>query len=352
MNRSERESLIKNFLVFFTLLELLLALIFFFFYTDKKKDIHELLLKRMQICSYTLSCKDFDYDFFPKSNKILVNHLYHMPKELYALFPLPNSKRYYLKISYATKRLDADIKELAYDILSLFALATIIIMGLSFVLTLYTLRPIRDALKINQEFIKDILHDFNTPISSMVLNLELLKKSCESPFISRIEQSIQTIVSLQENLRLFLKNIKHESSKINVADLVQERLNYFSALYPNLKLSMIKKANPTVYTQKELFTRILDNILSNACKYNKKNGFVEVIVEHHKLIIKDSGRGIKHPEKVFNRFYKESDRGIGIGLSIVKKLCDELDIQIDLQSEEQKGTTVTLNLKGISKNHT
>ncbi|MRJ01976.1 MAG: HAMP domain-containing histidine kinase [Epsilonproteobacteria bacterium] len=344
MNRSERESLFKNFIVFFTLLELMLTLIFFFFYTDKKKDIYELLLKRMQVCSYTLSCKDFDYDFYPKNSKAIINRLYSERDEIYALFPLPTSKKYYLKISYKRSQLQEDIEKLALNILTLFAFASLLIMFLSFILTLYTLKPIRQALQINQEFIKDILHDFNTPISAIVLNLEMLKKECQSPFIDRISQSVETILSLQENFRLFLKNIKSERSKVNINQLLKERIKCFSSTYPNLHFHFEERAKVTLFTQQDLFIRIIDNLLSNACKYNKKGGFVRVIVERHRVIIEDSGRGIKNSKRVFDRFYKESDRGIGIGLSIVKKLCDELDIKIEIESEVGKGTRVILSL--------
>ena len=324
------------------LLEVLLVFIFFFFYIDKKKDIEELLLKRMQVCSYTLSCKDFDYDFFPKKPRLLPNTLYHLDNETFALFPIPNSKKYYLKISYDNRYLKKDIQKLFWNIAGIFLIATLIIMGLAFLFTLYSLKPIRQALHINQEFIKDILHDFNTPISSMVLNLTMLKKDCQSPFINRIEQSIETIVSLQENLKLFLKNVKSDAEPVDLAKLASQRIEYFKSLYPSLRFELEVKEPLTINAPKDLLVRILDNILSNACKYNKKRGFVKVVIDSNKMIIEDSGKGIKESKKVFDRFYKESDRGIGIGLSIVKKLCDELDIHIDIQSEVGKGTKVTL----------
>ncbi len=345
MNRSEKESLVKNFLIFFVLLEILLTLLFYVFYKDKVKDIYELLLRRMQVCSYTLSCGDFEYDFFPKKKMVITNKLYHTPKEVYALFPIPNSKKYLLRISYSHTRLQADINELFINLLTIYIFATLIIAGLSFFFTLYSLKPIREALKLNQEFIKDILHDFNTPISSMLINLTMLKKRCDSPYVDRIEQGLNTIVSLQENLRHFLKNIKSQKTTVDLNKLLQERLDYFKAIYPHLHFEFHSKTKLHIQTQKELLTRIIDNLLSNACKYNKQQGFVKVIVEPYKVVIEDSGRGIKNSKKVFDRFYKESDRGIGIGLSIVKKLCEELDIAIEIESEVDRGTKVTLRFR-------
>jgi len=88
----------------------------------------------------------------------------------------------------------------------------------------------------------------------------------------------------------------------------------------------------------------LDNLISNAFKYNKKNGFIKVYLENKKLYIEDSGIGIKNPKKVFNRFYKENERGIGIGMSIVKKLADEFKIKIEIKSKINKGTIIILDL--------
>jgi len=298
----------------------------------------------MQVCSYTLSCKEFEYDFAPIEEGVLPNKLYFTPNEIYALFSIPKSKKFYLKISYSNQKLEGDIRSLFLNLLTLYFLATLIILGLAFFFTLYSLKPIRDALKLNREFIKDILHDFNTPISSMIINLVMLKKGCDSPYIERIEQSLNTIVSLQDNLRHFLKNIKSDKSKVNLNALVKERIGCFKNLYPNLTFEVVEKAKVTLFTQQELLVRIIDNLISNACKYNKPNGKVEVTILKHKLIIADTGRGIKNKNRVFDRFYKESDRGIGIGLSIVKKLSEELDIQIELESKVGEGTKVTLHL--------
>ena len=88
--------------------------------------------------------------------------------------------------------------------------------------------------------------------------------------------------------------------------------------------------------------RIIDNILTNACKYNKKKGSVYIIIENKKLIIEDTGIGIKNINNIFQRYYKENDRGLGIGLNIVKQLCDILNVDINIKSELDKGTKVTL----------
>ena len=93
---------------------------------------------------------------------------------------------------------------------------------------------------------------------------------------------------------------------------------------------------------RDAFTRIVDNLLSNACRYNVAEGTVEIAFDASRVIIRDSGTGIADTQKAFERFYKESDRGLGLGLNIVKKLSEEMGLGIALSSQKGVGTTFTL----------
>ena len=86
----------------------------------------------------------------------------------------------------------------------------------------------------------------------------------------------------------------------------------------------------------------------------KKNGFVEVKYNQEKAILQiiDSGVGIENPNKIFTRFYTEhkkteQERGLGIGLHIVQKLCDELKMKIIVDSVVDEGTTFSLDVKNL-----
>jgi signal transduction histidine kinase len=84
--------------------------------------------------------------------------------------------------------------------------------------------------------------------------------------------------------------------------------------------------------------------MSNASKYNKDEGTVKVVLKNKLLTIEDSGVGIKNPQEIFQRYYKEGNKGIGIGLHIVQKLCEELNINIKVESSLDVGTKFTLDL--------
>ncbi len=202
---------------------------------------------------------------------------------------------------------------------------------LSIVYSLYSIRPLKKALFLLDEFLKDIIHDLNTPISSIFLNLKILKQNHSIESIKRIEFSTKKIGSLYGNLEAIIKNIPLEISKINIKNMLEEKIDYFQYLYPNIIFSTNIRIN-TIETSRSAVDRILDNLISNACKYNRENGKISISIDEKKLVIEDTGIGIKNPKKIFRRYYKESQRGIGIGLNIVKKLCDSLGYKIEVKS--------------------
>lgn len=346
MKNYERESLFKNFLVFFSLLEILLILLFIELYRTKKTEYRNTLLQDMQLCSYSLECEQFFFDFAPQSENIL-NTLYD-DNGTHAYFTIPKSKKYYMKISYGTDKLHADIENITHSLWIQFILASLLLLGVALFFTFYSLNPIRKALRLNDEFIKDILHDFNTPITSMVLNIKMFQdEKGEDAYMTRVSKSIDNLLRLQNNLKSFLHNSPSQSQKVDIATLVEERLKNIQNIYPDLAYIYDKQNDLVKTTNHELLMRILDNILSNAAKYNKSNGEVRVSISKETVTIEDTGKGIKDVDKVLHRYYKEQDRGIGLGLHIVNKLCNELNIGMNIQSQINSGTKIILHFQHL-----
>ena len=232
-----------------------------------------------------------------------------------------------------------------------FLLVEIVVLALSIFFSLFALKPLRDALNLTEEFIKDILHDFNTPISTLTLNISMLaSKYGEDRRFRRIQNALGTILMLQKNFKAYLEQSILEESSFVLDEVVKERIEALSRSFEDISISMEIPPNVILQTNKDSFVRIIDNLLSNALKYNKSGGYVKVYYKDQTLFIEDGGIGIKNPKRVFERFYKENQRGIGIGLHIVKKLCDALGIDIELQSEVGKGTLFKLHLDKIAKN--
>lgn len=346
MKRYERESFFKSFLIFLILLEVLLAINFWNEYQIKKVEIEDKIHIEMKLCAFSLQCAGLITDFVDKDEDKEENILYQ-DGGFYSYFKVPTSEKYLMKVMYSQENYRQRVEKLANKLYGKFLFYSVFAAFVSLLFSIYSLMPLQRALRINEEFVKDILHDFNTPISSMLINLKIFKREIgDNQKIRRLENNIQSILSLQDNLRIFLKGVPAQSERFSLKELVQDRVHYFEVLYPDVQYKMtIDKT--VLETNKDAFTRILDNLLSNAGKYNSANGEVNIVLQGSSLTIQDTGKGIKHPSKVFDRYYKEQDRGIGIGLHIVKKLCDELSIPIKIHSKKNKGTKIELNLYNV-----
>jgi len=131
-------------------------------------------------------------------------------------------------------------------------------------------------------------------------------------------------------------------SMVDINSITKERLEFIQSIYPQIRFEYKEISSFETITNRELLIRIIDNILSNAFKYNRPKGLVVVTIDKYKIVIKDTGKGIKDTKKVFQRYYTEQDRGIGLGLHIVQKLTQELNIKLKIETEIDKGTEVTL----------
>jgi len=346
LKRYEVESFFKSFFIYFILLEILLIINFWNEYQNKKIEIEEKIHIEMTLCAFTTECNGFTVDFIDKANDTEENILYK-DGSFYAYYRVPTVDDYLMKVEYPYTSYFKRLEKLKYKIYKKLIFYSIFASIVSFLFSIYTLFPLHQALRLNEEFIKDILHDFNTPIASMVINLKIMKREIgHNTKITRLENNIQSILSLQNNLHVFLKDIPTQSESFSLKSIILDRIEHFKVTYPDIEYNE-NISSIILQTNKDAFIRIIDNLLSNACKYNIKNGFVSIECMESILTIRDSGKGIKNPKKIFQRYYKEQERGIGLGLHIVKKLCDELGITIEVSSIEEKGTSISINLMEI-----
>ncbi len=344
MKRYEKESFLKSFTLFFTTLLFLNGIIFWFYFNEQKNTLHAEVFNKIKLYNYNFKDKDMTIDIVPLKN---INELYnlHITKnKIFAYFDIPNSKKNSLEIIYPYKRYKNNIDKIRKKALTYFAISGIILLLLSILYSLFAIKPLKKALFLLDEFLKDIIHDLNTPISSILLNLKLLKQKPSTEAIKRIEFSVKKIGSLYENLESLIKDIPLDTADINISNLIEEKIMYYKYLYPNINFSTHIHQDH-IHTSADAISRILDNLISNACKYNKENGSVSITVDKNYLLVEDTGVGIKNPKKAFQRYYKESARGIGLGLNIVKKLVDKLNYKIEIESKLDIGTKIKVTFQ-------
>ena len=349
LSRVELESFVKGFLLFFASLSILITTLFYLSYTKELKTLDDTLFSQMRLCSFDLKCERFSIDFVPLKEQALYT-LYKDGSGLHSYFPIPGANDYLMELRLSAEAYENERRALQKEALMAFAAVIAVVLLLSVIFSLYAIHPLRSALLLTREFIKDILHDFNTPLAAMRLNSAMLKREIgENDKITRIEQSVQNVLDLQQHLRAYLHDHPGQKEPIELKALLRERVSLLEKSYPGIRFGLAAE-DVTIRTNREAFVRIIDNLLTNAAKYNRKHGSVDVIFEQNRSMLRivDTGKGIKNPKRIFERFYKEQERGIGIGLHIVKKLSEELGIKIRVESKVGRGTTFSLDLSSLT----
>ncbi len=338
---SEKESLAKSFVLFFVIIELFLSFIFYNYYRLKEEHLGEQLFLEMKNYSFFFDDDRFDIDIVDKEKENRLYELHFDKKNLYILVPFAEDNEDILKVYYPKKEYKILLNKIQSSIFLQFVFLSFIAILISLLFSFYALNPLRKSLLLLEEFIKDIIHDLNTPITAILINLKMMDaKSIE---VQSISQSAKTISMLHKNLDNYLKNLKFEKEKFSLKEVIDEQVIFFTPMYDYL-LWEVKIDDIIITSDKNAFSRIIYNLLSNACKYNTSKGFVKIHSQKEVISISNSSYGIKNPSKVFDRFYKESDRGLGIGLHIVEKLCSELNIEKKLEVKDEI-VTVFLKIK-------
>ena len=311
-------------------IELFLTFIFYNYYKLEEEHLSEHLFLEMKNYSFFFDDDRFEIDMVQKVADNQLYELYFDEKHLYILVPFLEDEESSLQIMYPLEEYHALLNNINNTLLWQFLMLSFVAMLISFLFSLYALSPLRKALALLEEFIKDIIHDLNTPITSILINLKMMEKNEE---VESIAQSANAISMLHKNLDVYLKESVFEKETFSIKKAIKEQALFFVSLYEYLNWE-IEIKEQSITSNKNALNRILYNLISNACKYNTSDGFITIKMEGNTLSITNSSYGIKNPKRVFDRFYKESNRGLGIGLHIVEKLCDELEIKKELKVEK------------------
>jgi len=324
------------------MIALFLLFIFYQYYKVEEAHIKNNIFLEMKNYSLSFDDERFDIDIVAK-NKQPLYELGEDNSTLFILVPFQDSQEDLLKILYPKQQFLPLLKALKEKLLVQFLLFFLIAMALSLLAAWYTLRPLRNSLRLLEDFIKDIIHDLNTPLTSILINLKMIEGKDEE--WESISRSAKNISMLHQNLDCYLREAQSQEERFVLSELIEEQVAFFAPLYDYLQWE-VNVDSVVLHTDKTAFNRILYNILSNACKYNTSDGFITITMDKGHLMISNNSYGIDKPEKLFQRFYKESERGLGIGLHIVEKLCTELGIEKTLTVDNHV-MTFTLSLPQV-----
>jgi len=268
---------------------------------------------------------------------------------------IDQSSRMHLGVKYIVILKDSIQKEIntLLKIILFIAISVLIIISIvGYILSKIFLRPIqRERAKLDR-FIKDSTHELNTPITSMLLSVGGLQGGdvVTKKILNRIKISSERVYQIYSNLSylLILDSINTDKNKsLDLKDIIIQEIELFEE-YANSKNVIIKSdlSSLVINIDKESAKRLISNLLSNAIKYNKRGGSVNIELLSNKMVISDSGIGISKEsiDKIYDRFYRDNNYagGFGIGMDIVKRICDNYGIEIEIKSELNKGTIITL----------
>lgn len=215
------------------------------------------------------------------------------------------------------------------------------------------LKPLESKITMLNSFIKDFTHEINTPLSVILLSIEQLEKqqNIDTTKFARMKLAAKTLSQTYSDLIFltFPDTISNEEERIVMKEAIKERLEYFRLFFERkqIALSIDLQGDESLMASKSKINKMLDNLISNAIKYNKKGGSVSVNLKGRALSIKDSGYGIdeKNLTKIFERYarFNSDQGGFGIGLSLVKSICKEYHIEISCHSKLGEGSEFVLN---------
>ena len=220
---------------------------------------------------------------------------------------------------------------------------------------------------LQKEFINNVSHEIKTPISSIQGFAKLLSDKEREEYSNIIIEESERLTNLTGKM-LKLAKLHNQDRIINKQEiLIAEQLRKaISLLDPKwtekgIKINVSFEEN-IFLGDEELIFQVWINLLENAIKFSKTNGKIDVKVSHKNndiiVTIKDYGVGMQEDEieKAFERFYQidksHSEEGSGLGLAIVKRIIELSDGKIEIESKENKGTTVIVKLpKPSEKNN-
>lgn len=243
------------------------------------------------------------------------------------------------------------------NIIYLYIVLSIFLLAFFLFLSTKSLNPIFKSEENIKKSIKNTLHELNIPVSTIKINIQMLKKSIldekNIARVEKIEKANNNLLKLYNNMEYELKKEMQtiDFEEFYLIDAINNSLDKFEDIKKGIKIEVFITKEISLYSDYNGFIIVLDNLISNAIKYNsKENPYIKISFDNSVLSIFNKGLGIdtKNIMLVFDRYFQENSQniGYGIGLAIVKEFCDKNRIGINIESFED-GNRINLNLKSI-----
>lgn len=218
---------------------------------------------------------------------------------------------------------------------------------------------------VKNQFISMVAHELKAPMAAVMgfMNLILddsmgIKPEKQKEYISRSSKRLQGLIEMVNDLldisRMEIKKKEREILELNVSEILKSNIDFLELELKKKGITVttnIEPDLPSIKADNNEINRLYTNILSNALKYNKDNGKIDISIYKSGTYIvtkiADTGIGMKpeEKEKLFQEFFRvKNDQtrnipGTGLGLSIVKRIVESYSGKIEVESEYGAGTT-------------
>ncbi|MDP2362624.1 MAG: ATP-binding protein, partial [Ignavibacteria bacterium] len=236
-----------------------------------------------------------------------------------------------------------------------------------FEMSRFEAQKLHEVDELKSRFFANISHEFRTPLT-LILGpikqmIERTKETKTREDLNLVQRNANRLLGLVNQLLDISKiesgNMKLQTIPINIIPYLKALVLSFTsyAERKRIALKFISDADELIgYLDKDKFEKIINNILSNAFKFTADGGTIEVIVNYNdknlNITITDTGIGIPKAkmQKIFDRFYQvdgshtREQEGTGIGLSLTKELIELHKGNIEVESEEGKGSSFIISI--------
>ena len=228
----------------------------------------------------------------------------------------------------------------------------------------------QEGKQIRYQFLSVLSHELKAPLNAIEGYLRIMHEKQAGDDIASYTQMIERamdriqgmrslVMDLLDFTRIRLEKKEDKIIKVNVRELAKLSASTVKpyAIQKNVEIKIDCPHDLQVEANPNDLEIILNNLISNAVKYNKEGGRVDVIISLEgkilKMVIKDTGIGLTEDEKsqlfhAFVRIRNEKTRhitGSGLGLSIVRKITEIYNGKIEVESEPDKGSTFVISLE-------
>ena len=206
-----------------------------------------------------------------------------------------------------------------------------------------------------RQFTADISHELRTPMTIIDGAAQFLQTESQisNKGSDRVKMIRRACADMNELITAFFllareQQLDNENGLTNVAEIIESEVIKLNSLIDlsKIKLTINIENDLRVNTHKKALEIIIGNILGNAIKYTEQ-GCIDITVSGNQVLVSDTGIGIPNDllPKLFERHVRGrglNQAGEGIGLAIVKRLCDQFDWNISIQNNREQGFLVSL----------